>query len=232
MEEIDLKEVFNMLWNKKIVISTIVIVFIIIGMIYTKFMIKPDYKAVSKLVLTKNAIDSSETITQTEVTLNQKLVATYTVLIKSNDVLRPVITNLNLDINEDNLKDKVSVTLVPNTLLIEIAVTNENPETAKEIENEITKVFMEKAKEIYVIDNISLVDVAKTPTTPYNINHTKNIILFTFIGIMIAGAYIIFISMLDTTIKNSEEVENRLGVIVLASIPNYDYDGKKKGKKQ
>lgn len=186
MEEIDLKEVFNMLWNKKIVISTIVIVFIIIGMIYTKFMIKPDYKAVSKLVLTKNAIDSSETITQTEVTLNQKLVATYTVLIKSNDVLRPVITNLNLDINEDNLKDKVSVTLVPNTLLIEIAVTNENPETAKEIANEITKVFMEKAKEIYVIDNISLVDVAKTPTTPYNINHTKNIILFTFIGIMIA----------------------------------------------
>lgn len=232
MEEIDLKEVFNMLWNKKIVISIIVIVFIIMGMFYTKFMIKPDYKAIAKLVLTKNAIDSSETITQTEVTLNQKLVATYTVLIKSNDVLRPVITNLNLDIDEDNLRDKVSVTLVPNTLLIEIAVTNEKPEIAKEVANEITRVFMEKAKEIYKIDNISLVDIAKTPTVPYNINHTKNIILFTFIGIMIAGAYVIFISMLDTTIKNSEEAENRFGLSVLATIPNYDYDGKKKGKEQ
>jgi capsular polysaccharide biosynthesis protein len=43
---------------------------------------------------------------------------------------------------------------------------------------------------------------------------------------------IVFIrSLFDTTIKNSEEAEKRLGLTVLASIPQYDYEMKKKGKK-
>lgn len=230
MEEVDLKELFNIFWSRKIIIVIITAIFICIGVFYTKCMIKPDYKAVSTLVLTKNASDD-ETITQTEVNLNQKLVATYTVLIKSSSVLRPVISNLNLSISEDVLRNRVSVNLVSNTQLIEVAVTNGNPEKAKEIVNELTKVFMEKAKEIYKIDNISLLNEARTPLTPYNISHIKNIIIFAFIGIAISVGYVIISNMLDTTIKNAEEAEKRLGLTVLASIPNYAYDGKKKGKR-
>lgn len=231
MEEIDLKELFNMFWSKKLIIMLIIIISIVIGIFYTKFMIKPDYKATAKLVLTKNAVDN-ETITQTEVTLNQKLVATYTVLIQSNSVLRPVISNLNLNINEDVLRNKVEVTLVSNTQFIEISVTNEDPKQAMEIANEITNVFMEKAKEIYKIENISLVDEAKTPNAPYNINNIKNILVFVFLGIAVAIGYVIIINMLDTTIKNAQEAEKSLELTVLASIPNYSYDEKKKGKKQ
>lgn len=231
MEEIDLKELFNMFWSKKLIIILIVIIAIVIGIFYTKFMIKPDYKATAKLVLTKNAVDN-ETITQTEVTLNQKLVATYTVLIQSNSVLRPVISNLNLNINEDVLRNKVAVTLVSNTQFIEISVTNADPKQAKEIANEITNVFMEKAKEIYKIENISLVDEAKIPSAPYNINNIKNILIFAFLGIVVSIGYVIITNMLDTTIKNAQEAEKCIGLTVLASIPNYSYDEKKKGKKQ
>lgn len=229
MEEIDLKELFNMFWSRKFVILFIIIVFIGIGIFYTKFMIKPDYKATATLVLTKNT-SNDETITQSEVTLNQKLVATYTQWIKSNNVLRQVISNLNTDISEDALRNSVSVSLVTNTQMIEVSVTNANPEMAQKFANEITNVFIEKIKEIYKIDNISLVDKAKLPTGPYNISNTKNILIFAFIGVVIAGGYVFIASMLDTTIKSAEVAEKRLGLNVLASIPNYDFETKKSKK--
>lgn len=229
MEEIDLKELFNMFWSRKIIICIIVLLFAGIGVFYTKFMIKPDYKSTATLVLTKKA--DNETITQTEVTLNQKLVATYKTLIESSNVLRQVKANLNSDISEDTLRSSVSVKLVPNTQLIEISVTNENPETAQAFAKEITNVFMERVKEIYKIDNIHVVDEAKVNNVPYNINHVKNILIFAFIGVVLAGGFVIVASMLDTTIKTAEEAEKRLELNVLASIPNYDYENKKKGKK-
>lgn len=230
MEEIDLKELFNMFWSRKLVIILIVVLFTIVGLFYTKFMVKPDYKSSTTLVLTKNGANG-ETITQSEVTLNQKLVATYTELVRSSKVLRQVISNLNSDIDENILKNNVSVSLVSNTQLIEISVTNENPETAKALASEITNVFMEKVKEIYKIDNISIFGEAQLPSGPYNINHKKDILMFVILGVVVAGGYVFIASMLDTTIKTSEEAEKRLGLTVLASIPNYDYETKKKGKK-
>lgn len=229
MEEIDLRELFNIFWSKKFLIILIVVVFMLLGVFYTKYMVKPDYKATSTVVLTK-ATDN-ETITQTEVTLNQRLVATYTELIRSNNVIRQVISNLNAEIDEEQLKNSVSVSLVSNTQLIEIAVTNENPELARIFTNEITKVFIEKVKEIYKIDNISIYYEAKVPLVPYNINHVKDIIMFTAVGVIIAFCLVFVLSLFDTTIKSAEEAEKRLGLSVLASIPNYDYDTKKKGKK-
>lgn len=232
MEEIDVKEIFNILWNKKIAIILIVTIFVIIGIIYTKTMITPKYKSSSTLVLVKNTNEEGENIiTQTEVTLNQKLVATYTELIKSSKVVRKVIKNLNIEMEENTLKGNITVKLITNTQLIEIAVTNENPELAKQLTDEIVNVFKTNVQEIYKIDNINIIDEAKVPTVPYNINMIKNIVVFAMIGIIIAGVYIFIISLMDTTIKDAEKAEKQLGLTILAQIPQYDYDMKKKGGK-
>ena len=230
MEEIDLKQLFDMFWSRKIIIFVIIFIFLGMGTVYTKFMIKPDYKSVATLVLTKKSSDD-KTITQTEVTLNQKLVATYTQLIRSDIVLAPVIDNLNSSIDLNTLRNKVSVSMVSNTQFIEVSVTNENPELAQIFAKEISKVFVDKVKEIYKIDNISIYDEAKINITPYNINHIKNILIFSIIGIAVSIAYVFLMSVLDTTIKNAEEAEKRLEFNVLAQIPNYNYENEKKGKK-
>lgn len=224
--EMDLKELFNMFWSKKLEIFVIVILFVALGIFYTIYLVKPDYKSSTTLVLTKNTTDN-ETITQSEVSLNQKLVATYSTLIKSDNVLRQVIRNLRLNIDEEDLRKSVSVSLVNGTQLIEICVTNEVPRNAQIYASEITKVFISKVKDIYKIDNISLVDEAKIERTPYNVNHVKDIILFTFIGLVVAFVYVFIENLLDTTIKTAEEAEKRLTLNVLASIPNYDYKIKK-----
>ena len=225
MEEIDLKELFDIFWSKKIVIIFITAIFICMGIYYTKNMTVPDYKSTSTLVLARNT-SNNEIITQTEVTLNQKLVATYTTLVESNTVLREVISNLKANISEEELRQSVSVKLVPNSQLIEISVTNRNPNLAKDYTEEITKVFVEKVKDIYKMDNINIVDIAKIPEKPYNINHKTDVIIFTAIGFIIACLYVFIRGMMDTTIKTAEEAERRLGLPVIALIPNYNYKKK------
>ena len=242
MEELDLRELFNMFWSKKIEIVIITLIFVIIGGVYSYMFTTPKYKSSTTLVLAtaidtkvgKTTATNDDAITQTELTLNSNLVSTYSELVKSKSVLREVISNLNLnDINEDQLKKNVSVTAVKDTELIEISVSSTNSTYPSKIANEIAKVFTAKVAEIYNINNVHVVDKAEVSKTPYNINHIKDIIIFAFIGVVVATAKILLMNMLDNTVKTEQDVEKSTGLLVLAQVPKINTNTKKgKGGKK
>lgn len=223
MEELDLKELFNIFWNKKLQIVLIIAIFAVIGVIYTIGFVTPMYSSSTTLVLaTANNTQGTEqtnSITTTDVTLNSKLVSTYSELVKSKNILRQVISNLSINVSEEALRNNVKVTSVKDTELIEITVSNENATYAAKVANEIAKVFTEKVKEIYNINNVHVVDEAEVSNAPSNINHMKDVIIFAFIGFVIAAAYVLIANMLDTTIKSPEDIEKGFGIPVIASIP-------------
>lgn len=232
MEELDLKQLVNIFWNKRLEVISIILIFLMIGIIYTFLFITPKYKSYTSLVLAKsdNVSEDTEdtsTITQTDITLNQKLVSTYSELIKSKNVLREVIKNLNINEDEESLKGNITVSAVKDTELIQITVTNYYPQRASDIANEIAKVFTKKVGEIYHINNVYIVDEAESSDIPYNINHVKDIIIFVVIGFVVSIAYSLIVNLLDTTIKTAEDVEKQIEVTVLASIPVLKDDTRK-----
>lgn len=236
MEELDLKELFQIFWNKKIQIILIVAIFMVIGVIYSIGFVTPMYESYTTLLLVKGESEgaqqtTSDSITTTDLTLNSKLVSTYRELIRSKDVLRQVISNLNINVNEDDIRNNITVTSVEETELIEITVQNEDPTYAAKIANEIAKVFTEKVAEIYKINNVHIIDEAEIENTPSNINHVKDVVIFTAIGLIIAVMYVLIANMLDTTIKTAEDVEKLFKVPVLANIPLYNFENGKGGKK-
>ena len=81
--------------------------------------------------------------------------------------------------------------------------------------------------EIYNISNVNIIDRAEPEENPSNINHIKDIIIFAFIGAVIAVGFVLILNMLDTTIKTEQDIENISGLIVLSSIPDYDVEQKK-----
>lgn len=227
MEEIDLKEIFNIFWTKKIVILLIVILFMIIGSIYSYVFVKPEYKAYTTLVLTgsnDNNLSTVDKITQTDISLNNSLVATYSELVRSKNVLRQVIDNLGIDESENFLRGKVSVSVVKSSQLIQIDVANSDPYKAKIIANELGKVFSDKVTELYNMNNVHVVDEAEEPTAPYNISHVKDVAMFGGVGAVLACGIVFVLSLIDTTIKNKEDVEKKIGVTVLAELPQCDFE--------
>ena len=111
-----------------------------------------------------------------------------------------------------------------NTEIIRISVTNENATIAEKVANETAKVFIQRVSDIYKINNVQIVDKAEISTTPSNINHTKDVIMFACVGVVVAVMYVIIANMLDTTIKSAEEVEKNFKVPVLATIPLYNFE--------
>lgn len=234
MEELDLKELFNIFWHKKIEILLIVLIFGVIGVIYTMGFVTPMYSASTTLVLASSAKNDNlpdtgiTTSTATEVTVNSKLVSTYSELVKSKNILRQVISNLNMKIEEDTLRKNITVSSVKDTELIQITVKNEKPSYASQIANEIAKVFTEKVKEIYKIENVQIVDEAEVPNEPSNINHKRDVAIFALIGLVVSIGYVLLLNMLDTTVKTPEDIEEGLKLPVLAVIPVYETDIQKK----
>lgn len=226
MEELDLKELFNMFWTRKVHIILITLIFIVIGIIYSYVFVSPVYMSYTTLVLATSSESTSQTdtITTSDITLNNNLVSTYSELIKSKTVLRQVINNLGINKSEDSLKGAISVSAVKSTQLIQINVTDANPTEAKVIADEIAQVFIAKVSEIYKINNVHVVDEAEVSDTPYNINHMKDIAIFAFVGIVVACIYVLIANMLDTTVKTKEDVEKKLGLTVLTTIPLNNFD--------
>lgn len=235
MEELDLKELLMLFWNKRIKILLIIGIFMAIGVIYTMGFVTPVYTSSTTLLLAKadNSVDKTDTITTTDINLNSKLVSTYSTLVQSKSVLRQVISNLGIDLDEEELKKNITVSQEKDTEIIRLSVTNENAATAEKLANETAKVFMQRVADIYKINNVQIVDQAEVSATPSNINHTKDVIIFAFIGVVISAMYVIIANMLDTTIKSAEEVEKNFKVPVLASIPLYNFEPvKRKGGKR
>ena len=204
MEEIDLKEIFQLLWRKKVRFILIILLFIALGIGYTEKLVVPRYE------------------TTTDVTLNSNLVSTYSELVKSNKIIRQVISNLGIDSPEEEVRNNVKVSAISDTEVIEIKVQNEDPVVAAKIANEISKVFIDTVKEYYGIENVHIVDEAEVSNEPYNVNHIKDIIIFVFVGCVFAIVVIFMGYMFDTTIKSVEDIENKLGVRVIATLPLYE----------
>lgn len=226
--EIDLKSIFSILWDRKIGIIVIILACIVIGFIYTTFFVNPVYEATSTAILTSNSGEEGQTsVTQSEVTLNNSLLSTYQGIATSDSVVSKVISNLGLKISAETLKSKINVTSTINTQIIQITVENANAELAVRIANEIRQVFTDRVAELYDMQNIKPLDDAKIPTSPSNINHMRDLIIFAGIGIVLAVAYVFIANLLDNTVKSSRDIEKATGLNVIAEIPIYEFSTNK-----
>jgi capsular exopolysaccharide synthesis family protein len=233
MEEFDLKRFTKTALQKKIIIVIIMIMIVsmVLGYFYSYHIIIPEYQSKSKIVLTKaESIDSVETessIAQSDVTLNNSLVDTYSDIIKSQTIVKAVIDNLGLDISEESLYNKISVESGNTAAILTITVSNEDPKLAMDLTNEIAEVFSEQIKELYGINNVNILDKAEEASTPYNINHQKDFCISFILGLFVSIIFVFIVYMLDTTIKQAEDIE-AIGMQTIGIIPIYEKDEENK----
>lgn len=219
MEELDLKDFFKYILSKQIIVILCIVLSLILGCFYT-FKIKvPMYRSNTTVVLTAENSSNDSAITQNDLTINKSLVSTYSEIIKSKKVLNQVIGNLSLDMSVSELSSMVSVKAISNTEIISITVSNKDNELAALISDEIASIFTKEIVNLYNIENVNVVDVAEVSKTPYNMNYIKDIIFYIIIGIIIGYALIIFRFYFDTSIKSIEEVETKIQLPLLGSIP-------------
>ncbi len=228
MEEIDLKELFEFIKKKIGLLITITVVICLLGCIYGLFIQKPMYKSYTTIILGGNETTASQTITQSDITLNKNLVDTYAEIVKSRRVLEQVIAELDLEETYEELSNKISVSSVNNTEIIKITVADRNPIEAKNVANVTANFFSKEVVKLYNMNNVNVLDEANEANEPYNINIPKQVIIYFFIGIIIALSILFIIFYFDRTIKSVEQVEQKIKLPILGGVEEYKKGGKRK----
>ena len=178
MEELDLKELFSYYVKNLPIIILTTILALLVGYLYIEEFQVPMYNGTTTIILVENKEDKeNSTVTQNDLTVNEKLVSTYSEIIKSRRVLKPVIDDLELDTTIDKLKKQITVTSVSGTSIIEIKVSDKNKRIAVKIANKIAEVFETEISDIYKLENISVIDEAIVEKKPYNVNIPKQMII-------------------------------------------------------
>lgn len=217
-EEIDLRDILDILKKRWQMIALITLVAAIISAIASFFILQPIYESTSTILVGRDQSNYSSDI-NADVTLSQKLVNTYGEIIKTNAILDPVIDNLDLELTAHELSEKITVSPVGDTELIEIKVQDQDPIKASDISNEISTVFSREIEDIMKVDNVSIIEEAIPPENPIKPSKMLNIAIAAVLGMMVSVFVIFLREYLDNTVKTQEDVAKYLDLPVLASIP-------------
>ena len=231
MEEINIKDFFNYLKKYILIICGVVVIFVIGVFTYDKSIKKPLYTTYTTIILTKsNEAQTSTTITQNDILLNQKLVETYTKIIKSKLVLDQVISETGITYTAEELGKNVAVEAYENTEMLKISVTDSDPELSASIANSIAQVFSGEVAKIYQMNNISVIDIAQVPEEVSNNTLTRDFFIALFISIFGSIGVIFIIYYFDDSIKLTDDLEEEIGMPVIAKVFKSDIGSKNRGK--
>ncbi len=222
MEEINLKELFDYIKERLYLIAGITAFILVVGCLFSLFIKTPMYQSTTTILVSS----ASGTNNTNDVQLSRTLVSSFKELIKSKNVANQVIENLDLEYSSETLLNKITVTSAENSEIIDIVVSDKDKGLAADIANEIVAVFESVAKEHYSSRKITVVDVAEEATSPYNTNLLKDLVIYVVIGAVLGLGVVFVIYYFDTTIKNAEEIENKLGLPVIGIVPKVEFKEK------
>ena len=214
--EIDLKELFfEVLAEWKMIVISTVLVGLIMFLI-SNFIITPQYQSTSKLyVFTK----STSITSLTDLQMGTNLTNDYMVVLGGRPVLDDVIENLGLDMTYAELSDILTFNNPSNSRVLEITVTHPDAEVAKAIADEVADVAAQFISDKMDQDPPSVLQYGYVATAPVSPSVPKNTIIGALAGAFLAIAIVVITYLLNDTIMTPDDMERKVGLNVLASLP-------------
>lgn len=223
MEEqvISLSEIFEAIKKRWIMIVAITLAATIISGLVSFFVIDPVYETSTNLFIGKEENDQTA-YNSNDIQMYQKLLQTYAQAIKTRDLVGRAINDLHYDLEEDDVIEKLTVTPVADTQILQISYKSKSPEEAKEILKTITQEFITTSKELVPNGNVKVLEEVQLPEDPVSPNKTMNIAIAFLLGFMVSVGLVFLLEYLDNTYKNKEQLEKDLDIPVLGTIPDLD----------
>lgn len=229
--EIDLKDLLlELLVNWKWIAVALILAGAL-GFCVSYFLMTPMYESTAKLyVLSKSTSITSIADIQTGTSLTND----YMVVVKDRPVLDQVIQNLGLNEDYNSLQDKVRLSNPTNSRILEITVKDKNPERAKVIADEIADVASAFIAEKMDQDPPTIEQYGYDDGKPVSPSIAKNTVVGALAGAIFAVGIIIITYLFNDTIMMPEDIEKKLGLNVLGTLPMEDseYDGEQRKSKK
>ncbi|MBM3945984.1 MAG: hypothetical protein FJ315_01105, partial [SAR202 cluster bacterium] len=195
----------------------------------------PIYEASVTLLLQQGGTGSSGGPTLGEMQASERLAATYRELITTKPVLEDLAVELNLNANPQQIRGKVSSTVIRDTRLLRVSVRDRDPQLAAEMASTLADVFIRRQQEdrltaiarlqaaaaargiidqgalleaqLASIGSISVVDPPSIPSVPVLPRTTTNMIVTTILGLLFGVLFAFVLEYFNDKLRTLEEFD-------------------------
>jgi capsular polysaccharide biosynthesis protein len=215
-KEIDLLDFFHVLRRKILVIILAAVVGGALLGVYSFFIATPMYQSTAKVYV----LSQSTSITSlADIQLSSELTMDYTEMIFSYPVVSQVKNNLRLDYSYEKVKDMLTVENPADTRVIKVTVISDDPEEAAVMANEFARVSKQTIADIMETDEPRIFERGRVTADPVSPHKTKNIAAGFLGGAFLAALILFALFVIRDAIRTPDDIEQRLGVNVLATVP-------------
>ena len=225
-ETIDLLELLGVLRQHILALLLTTVLAALAGFLVSSFVLTPQYQA-SALMIVNTRQDTSANVTSDQLTSASRLVSTYSIIVKSDTVLNQVIANLGLNMTYEALASKVEVSAVDETQVMEITVTDPNPDGARQVCEQITQVAPDAILTAVEAGSVKVISAASVDPDPVSPNIPRNTAIAGVLGLVVCVGILFLRVLLDNKINTEDDVTKHLGLTVIGVIPNYENGGKR-----
>lgn len=218
--QLDIMLLLRRIWEKKILIVLVTLLFTALSLAVSIFVITPKYASTTKVYVVNQTKDEKRAITAQDVQLGSLLVKDYKEIILSNKVMEDSAEKSGTGLTAKELAKKVSVDAPKDTRIISITVQDKDPQVASDLANIVKEISADQIKEVTKIDDVTTLEEAKAATSPSSPNISRNAVLATVLGFILAVAGIVLFELLDDRVKRAEDIEETMGLVLLGVVPD------------
>nr|AKE79352.1 chain length determinant protein Wzd [Streptococcus suis] len=215
--EIDILLLLKTIWRKKFLIIITALFGAGIAFVYSSFLVTPQFDSTTRIYVVSQNVEAGAGLTSQELQAGTYLVKDYKEIILSQDVLTQVATELNLN---ENLKEKVSVSIPVDTRIVSISVRDADPNEAARIANSLRTFAAQKIVEVTKVSDVTTLEEAVPAEQPSTPNTKRNILLGLLAGGILATGIILAMEVLDDRVKRPQDVEEVMGLTLLGVVPD------------
>ena len=227
-EEINLVKILEIILKLWWFVLIFAIVAGLVAFSISSFLMTPQYTSVARVYVDGGSQKAPGSgTTYNEITTNTRLVSTYIEVLCGDTYLNSIAKKagkLDYNTSSQQIKNNITMNSANETEILEIKYADLSPEKAQAILQLILDNAQREINRIISGCQVNVVDNASLPTTTSSPNIKQNTFIGIFVGVVLGIAIIFIRELLDTRIKDEDDLKNRYNIPVLGVIPNLDVD--------
>lgn len=214
------------------IIIVVVLSFILISSLYTTFFMKQEYEASVKIFIGKQKFqNTTESYNNEEINLYQRLITTYSEVIKSKKLINKSINDSKVNYlsdrdgktTYDSVISNFNVNPITNTQIIEMSYKSLNPQQSYDLLYSTTENLIAYSKELYPTVNIKVLEQVHVEHGDLLSKKLMVVGLALILGLIAGVGGVVGTMYLDNTFKSKKSMEEQIGIPVLGVIPDVEF---------
>ena len=205
------------------------------GLLCARLTYVPSYSSYTTFVVSNKAGETPtapDGLTIGDINASNALTNTFKYILLNDEAIQSIIDRYHLEMSIDRLRNRITITAVPNTNILEMKIASQNAVLSRDIADRIIERYpaaLERTLKYASLEVLNPPRIAQAADS-YSGNLTYPL-LGTVIALLGSVIFVDIRQVFKDTIKTASDIKNRLSIPVLASIPEVKSPAKRGGKR-